>query len=576
MGRFGWCVLAVVGGAGCATTPKWAAATTMAEEKFPARSELQQVALRVPKLDTAKHEAVAVDSWTLEGPFPSEASVTQVTPTTPWERALVQAVPAVGNALSADQQCIAREVARFLLARKSYPGNSLQAFIERRCATTATHVRLSSVTGELPAKVTDAEWLAQWKDDLAKQASALGTPDVAGLALRREGTRGVMVLVSADLGANFTQAIPLVGTKGTVVVRGRLARGGAERISALINKGALAVEQCKTLDALSPPEFAFECPVDAADVRTTLEVASFQPGRILGQAVASLLLWPRGTPSNVWQRPSGSGDVPPGEFNARFLSAVNTMRAGAGLSLLTLSKPQSATAALLAPHYFSAAFGEGDALDGDRIALGMMAGWDVGIDIVSSGFGSEWLSGTRDLSVFLEFVLDSPFNRKSITEPKATQLAVGALDGIASSLAAIFATYVPMGKFDRKESEIAIITRLNQLRLDRKLKLAQWTLWPEDEGAVVAVNLSARRWNPNDAAQYALDKTAAVAKGRVTGYVQIVDDLENFQFPPEVLSRPDINVFLAVGVYRGEEWAQSRYVVCFVLATAGDIETASR
>ena len=206
----------------------------------------------------------------------------------------------------------------------------------------------------------------------------------------------------------------------------------------------------------------------------------------------------------------------------------------------------------------------------------MMAGWDVGIDIVSSGFGSEWLSGTRDLSVFLEFVLDSPFTRKSITEPKATLLAVGPVESAASSLAAIFATYVPMGTFDRKESEIAIITRLNQMRLDRKLGLAQWTLWPEDEGAVVAANLAAKRWEPSDAARYTLEKTSEVAKGQVTGYVQLVDDLENFQFPPEVLSRPDINVFLAVGVYRGEAWAQSRYVVCFVLAHAKDIETAAR
>jgi hypothetical protein len=210
------------------------------------------------------------------------------------------------------------------------------------------------------------------------------------------------------------------------------------------------------------------------------------------------------------------------------------------------------------------------------VALGMMAGWDVGVDIVSSGFGSEWVSGSRDVQVFMEFVLDSPFQRKSVTNPKATLLAVGSVETAASSLAAIFATYVPLQKFDRKESEVAIITRLNQLRIDRQLKPAQWTLWPADEGAVVEANLAAKRWTPKDAAQHALERTAEVARGRVNGYVQLVDDLENFQFPPEVLMRPDINVFLAVGVYRHEDWAQSRYVVCFVISQAGDIETASR
>ena len=576
MNKYGWAVLVVVGGAGCATTPKWAAATTMAEEKFPGRAELQQVAIRAPKLDTAKHDAVAVDSWTLEGPFPSEATVTPVQPSNAWEKALQQAAPAVGNALSVELQCISREVARFLAARKSYPGNSLQAFIERRCATTAPHVRLHSLSGEIPDSVSEAQWVKEWTEDLTKMATAAGTPDVAGISVRREGKHAVLVLAWADVGAHYAKPIPLVGTTGTVVVRGRLAKGGAERISALINKGALEVESCKTLDALQPPEFAFECPVSADDVRTTLEIASFQPGRILGQMVTQQVLWPKGAPSNVWERPKAAAEVPSGAFDGRFLAAVNALRTGAKLPPLTLSKPQSDTAKLLAPHYFSASFGEGDALDADRVALGMMAGWDVGVEIVSSGFGSEWLSGSRDLSVFIEFVLDSPYHRKSVTDPKATLLAVGSVETAASSLAAIFATYVPLTKFDRKESEIAIITRLNQMRIDRKLPLAQWTLWPEDEGAVVEANLAARRWDPNGAARYALEKTAAVAKSRVTGYVQLVDDLENFQFPPEVLMRPDINVFLAVGVYRDEEWAQARYVVCFVLAQAGDIETASR
>jgi hypothetical protein len=361
-----------------------------------------------------------------------------------------------------------------------------------------------------------------------------------------------------------------------VVLRGRLARGGAERISALINKGSLGVETCKTLDALTPPEFAFECPVDANDVRTTLEVAAFDQGRILGREVFTLTLWPKGTASTTWERPKGSTDVAAAEFNERFLEAVNKLRANANLPLLSLNKAQSATASLLVPHYFAAAFGEEDALEADRVAMGMMAGWDVGLDIVSSGFGSMWLSGTRDLSLFLEFVLDAPFTRKSVTDPKATQLAVGTLDNVNSSLAAIFSTYVPLGTFDRKEAEIAIITRLNQMRLDRKLGLAQWTLWPQDEGAVVETNLVSKRWGPDEASQYVLEKTAEVAKGSVRGYVQLVDDLENFQFPPEVLMRPNVNVFLSVGVYRAESWAHSRYVVCFVLANNSDIETASR
>ena len=279
MGRLSLVVLGLVASAGCATTPKWAAATTMAEEKFPPRQELLAVAMRPPRLDTAKHDAVAVERWTLLGPFPLSAGVAMVKPTTPWELALQEVAPSLAGALSVDQQCIAREVARFFLERKSYPGNSLQAFIERRCGTTVPHVRLAGLSGEVPEGMSEAEWISQWKADLGKQAAALGGPDVAGLAVLREGTRAVMVLTSGELGANLEAPVPLVSPGATVVIRGRLARGGAERIEAVINKGALDVAQCKTLGALTPPAFAFECPVEAGDARTTLEVAVFDPGR---------------------------------------------------------------------------------------------------------------------------------------------------------------------------------------------------------------------------------------------------------------------------------------------------------
>ncbi|MDP2272631.1 MAG: hypothetical protein Q8K32_17990 [Archangium sp.] len=172
MNRMAWVVLVAAGGVGCATSK---GAMSLAEENFPRRAELQQVALRVPKLDTAKHDAVAVDSWTLQGPFPTEVVSTPVKPSTPWELELAASVPALGNALTADQQCIAREVARFMLVHKGNPGNSLQAFIDRRCGTTAVHVRVSSLSGEVPEQVSEAEWLAQWKAGLVQRAKALNT-----------------------------------------------------------------------------------------------------------------------------------------------------------------------------------------------------------------------------------------------------------------------------------------------------------------------------------------------------------------------------------------------------------------
>lgn len=566
-------VVVSVGVTGCASA-QWAAASSMAADQFPKKEQLQRVALREPKLDLARDSARAIDQWTLKGPLPTSASVEHVQPKTPWEVAIAQDVPAFGTALSVDMQCIAREVSHYYLARSEYPGNLLQSFIARRCGSTVEDPRLWALSGDVPAGVSDEQWLANWREQL-KGLSKIQAP-LTGVSVLREGTKGVLVVAWGTPEAEFSKPVQFVGLRESIVVRGRVAKKNVVRIEALINKGEYEVAECKTLEVLQPPEFAFECPIDPRDTHTTLSIAAFESGRILGNGVASFSLWPSGTAPDSWQRPAGSADVPKGDFNAQFLGAVNRMRQRAGLPLVGDTKEQSITAKMLAPHYLAAALGKGDPHDADDIALGMMAGWDVPLDVVSSGFGSQALLGSRDLSVFMDFALDSPFTRKALTEPRAQLIAIGSVDDADHALAAIFATYVPLGLFERKESEAAIITRLNALRQDRKLGLAQWTLWPGDVGGMVEAKLKARVWTPVDAQQYVLEKTAEIAKGEVRGYVQLVDDLNNFQFPPEVLMRSDINVFLAVGTYRGEGWAQTRYVVCFVVAKTGDIETASR
>lgn len=555
--------------AGCAT---FGSARSLGEERFPRRDELAAMAQKPAPLDTTKLDAAAVDSWTLAGPFPTHAAATPATPATPWQRAA-----AATGALTEDMGCVAREVGRFMLAKNAYPGHSLQAFIEDRCGSTASDVHLRSLTGTVPASVTDDEWFAQWKTQLDGELRAQpGAAQLVGIWAHREGEKAVMVVAAGDVAAKLSQPVPLVphGEK-SVVLRGRLTTNGAERVAALVNQGATGVAACKTLDALTLPDFAFECPLEASDELTTVEMAAFEPGRILGSSVARFLLWPAGTPRDEWRRPAGSTDVPTGQLVPRFIEAVNALRTKASLPALTEAQEQSRAAAQLAPHYWAAQFGQENAETADVIALGMMAGWDVGIDIVSAGFGSEWLAGTRDMSVMTEFVLRSPWARKALLDPKATHVAVGTVEREGqASMSALYATYVPLGVFDRKASEVAIITRLNQLRLDRGKGLAQWTLWPEDAGQLVADRLAARSWKPDDALSYVLERTAAVAKGEVTGYVQLVDDLENFQFPPEVLLREQVNVFLSVGVYRASHWAHSRYVVCFVLAKSSDIEVA--
>lgn len=571
-------VVGVVLGAGCASTSRFGGASSLGVERFPKRNELTAVALREPKLDLARAAAEPVDEWTLAGPFPTVAEASAVAAPTAWESTLVSGARDLRGLLSEDHRCIAREYARYVLAKRNFPGHSLAEFIKRRCGTTGEALDVRMLHGDVDDALPEAKWLEAWGKQLPGEVAGLRSRDLVGVAAARAGGRGVVVVVGSERRALLSAPVPLVGPGLTKVeVRGHLVGLKAERVSARINQGERDSAPCKALGAARPPEFAFECEVQAGDARTTISVAAFEPGRLLGRGVAVFTLWPGGEARTAWRRPVGGQDVAPGAFTARFISAINELRRKAGLAPLQEAPAQSTTARALAPHYFAAVLGQGDALDADTVALGMMAGWDVGIDVVSAGFGSEWLSGTRDLGVYLEFCLDDPWQRKLLFEPRATHVAVGDVerDG-ATALAALFATYVPLGAFDRKESEIAIITRLNRMRRDRGLPLAQWTLWPRDEGARVERELRQRTFTPDAALQHVLEATAEVSRERVQGYVQLVDDLDNFQFPPEVLLRPDINVFLAVGIYRGEDWAHSRYVVCFVVVEKGAVYTAAR
>ena len=567
-------LVAVLLGCGCATG--FGAAKTSVADRFPTQEDLKSITAKPAAFDPAKYDAAVVERWQLLGPLPTVAAVTPVSAESISERAVLQAAPAWGHALTAELRCYAREYAHFDAARGKAPGVSLRDFMRRRCGVTARRVDVYELHGTVTPKTTTERLEQDWSVDLPKAIAGRPTPDAAGVSLQREGDRAVLVVASADFDSVMDGPVPLVGTNGALILRGRLARGGAERLSAMINHGTHGVETCKRIDAVEPPRFAFECPVDAKDHRTTAEVVAFDEGRLLGRQVAGFLLWPEGRPDDTWSRPAGSADVKDSEFNEKFTAAVNAVRAQGGLPAVTWVAEQSATAAELAPYFFEASFDEEeDGSRSDRIALGMMAGWNVKEELVSSDFGNEWVSGSRDMNVLMDFMLDSPFGRHAVVNPKATLLASGLVPDAGESFGVIFATYVPMPKFDRKAAEEAIIIRLNEMRLERKLPLAQWTWWPQDEGAVAQAKLASRDWSPDQAADYVLHKTAEVARGEVRGYLQLVDDLEHFEFPPEVLMRKNINVFLSVGVYRGPKWAHARYVVCFVLAKQGDIEVAS-
>jgi len=396
------------------------------------------------------------------------------------------------------------------------------------------------------------------------------------LWMGRKNGHAVVIAAGGFPAVTLKQPLKLVPQGKTVVLRGRVEQSNVHRLDALINHGNIDVAPCKSIDVVQLPDFAFECPVDQADESTWLEIAAFEPGRILGHGAGTFLLWPKGTPRPEWRTAQTSSEIPEGQVATQVLAGINQLRAEAKLPPLVDDPAESATVQALAPRYVSAREGAGEDMS-DRVALSILAGWDVKGEVITSEFANVFVSGTRDLNVIIDSLMRSPFQRRAATAPNATRAALGVLEqsGVAA-LGILLGTYTFLPPFDRRVAEKAVITRLNQMRLDRGRSLAQWTLWPTDVSGEVAENLRSGAWTPEQAEDVVLNETARVSKGQVIGYAQLVDDLDHFQFPPEVLSRESVNVFLSVGVYRGPDWPQSRYVVCFVLANSSDIEVASR
>ena len=295
------------------------------------------------------------------------------------------------------------------------------------------------------------------------------------------------------------------------------------------------------------------------------------PNRVLGRRALNPLVYPRGTQARVYRpvaytRPRPIADV--ARFASAFLEELNGVRAQADLAPLTLEPAQSATASRVAPHFFAAVSGSGDERVADEVALGLLAGWEVEGDIRTAGFAFGAVPETDDLSVLLGTTLEEPMSRGALLDPEVERLAIGSIVGDAGGvpmLAALVTTYALFDPATKHDDAEALFARLAEerhgLELPAPMRLVR--LWGD---AMHSADQVGHGQPPRYALDDLLQASSSALRREVRGWYGETSALEEFEFPPELVSSSRLETAIGVSHAKDPDAAWGRYIVLIVSA----------
>lgn len=531
-------VVGLVLGTGCAH-----------RSSFTSAEELRQLAQQPKPARAFAAAAIDVQRFELLGPFgpgPHEAA-TSAGGLLVKSAGRFQADGALG--------CAARELSRFALENGGSPTHSLSSFVIARCGSTVAYVNTRTLQGPVDDSLSDLELFAQWHDDLAAMVAQLPERSVAGLSLVRSKGRALATLLYTTPVASV-KPLKAADADGKVAIEGTLHQV-AERMQAMVNQGAMGWADCDEDKAVALPSFRFICPTKKGDPMAWVSVAAWEAKRVLGTRAAKVLLFPAGPAVDVYVAPTFTTPGPP--TIEAFVERLNGVRTQQGLGPLAIARKQSDTASQLAPYYF----GESDADTDDRIALGLMAGWDVQGMLSSGSFDSAW-TPQPDSGALVSSMLEDPAGRRDLLDPKATQIAAGMIvEG--NTAGALISTYALMPAVDPIEAPKQLIAQLNAARAKLGKAPAEWLANGADFYTTAAKALLNNELSPDQVQRAFMNETLRVTNRPVTALTQTVSELEKVQWADDVLAHPSPQVLVFVGVQREKGEAWGHYVVLTIL-----------
>jgi hypothetical protein len=425
--------------------------------------------------------------------------------------------------------------------------------------------------------MSDGDLLGQWRAQLkgAVTAHLPGAATDAGFWFGRAKGHAVAVMSYAAPLVHL-DALPLAAdAHGEVTLEGRLETA-ADYIIGYANQGRFGVRRCALDPGVARPRFRAICPIDKDDDATWVQMVFAPPRRVLAMPFLQVLIRHAADQPPVF-RHERYGDPRPvadaAAFRAAITEQLNAVRATAGLQAVTLAPAESATATRLAGHYFAAELARGTATDDvNRIALGLLAGWDMSGTIRDGRFFSGLVARTRDAGEWLSDALMTPMGRATLLSPDIEEVALGPLLlPEPAGLAAVVAGYRMYHGDDHSADVRRVYDRLlagrARLGLERPQRLDTMDRVIKAELARVQAGTA----EPSDALNEALDQAARRFGASMRGYVIETTSVDALEIPEEIMKRQ--HLYMEVGVCHhkpaGAAWGQMVIVVIFADVPGG-------
>jgi len=554
------------------------------ESPFPSPEELESLAREgTPEVGALVDERFAeVERWTLTGPLPERVGEEPVGDPGPWEQLLLEVARDRAGlvVVSEAMRCVAREIGLFVREHDALPGWGLRDFIVGRCGATGVGLRMGTVAATVPPDAPDERIASGWGPQLAQAIREnLGAgARAAGIWFGRRVDRGLALVVTAERRARVEPTAVVAADDDSVSIRGELLRP-AQGLEAQVNQGRLGVARCEPDPSVLLPRFALRCPVRADDETAWITVSARSAGRLLPDSALKILARPAGDAARTWQRADygGVGEVTSAEgFREGLVEAVNRLRVQADLPPLVLETHESRTAERLAPLYMGAGLGALDPSAGDLVALGLIAGWEVGGVIRDAGVGAYLTLETRDLGLWLGEALLEPGIRGVLLSSERTRLAVGPIvSPDRPFLAAVVASYALYGDQDPAELREQFYVYLDRTLDQRGLRFPRRDRTLEAVAARHAARVAGGAATPQEAAASLANEAAAQLRTDVQVWPLEGSAADQVLLPPELLEGDTARIAAAVTWYQpaGSPWG--RTVVLLVAAPDAPLRTAT-
>jgi hypothetical protein len=539
---------------------------------FPQQGELAKLPSLPAPADAFTLDAAPVDHWSL----PASATRPDVAPggddTSPlgeFSRGIVSAHKDAVR-FSPALRCAAAEVARFYVAQRALPTESLRRFMVARCGGTSPGTLPVVYGGDARAQMTDAMLLDQAKDAMRRAVEAhlsMASHQVLGFATHREGGRFAVAAVIGTDEVDLEPAPRTADGSRRVVVRGNL-RAPAADVTALINRGDYSAEHCLRDGRVQLPAFAVSCRLDDADKTAWMQILVRREGRVMEDPIADLLV--------------SEGDATPIEYHARslgppaavadaegfvstLLGAINRIRTQGKLAPLSPATKQAKQNARLAGTLIDASV-KGRSGDIDGITLGLLAGWDVDGLIRNGDLLMAVVAPTRDAMAWLDFALERPLGRTVLLDPDARRIAIGPAlpGGGAPALGAVVTTFALFESASHERDIANVVARVTNARKELgRPAFAQ--LGAERELAGQAQLVLAGQREPYEALNVAMQAVVDRVRGRIAGFYVESNDLESAPIPDTILRAGGgaLAVYVTHHRVKGAAWGQ--FVVFYLL-----------